>query len=303
MNSKVLQKLQEQYLYSALLVVTPIKISASTIEDDKRKQTKALREAAEEGYIRLTTEPGDYPHITDKCYLEIGAVEPVLGPRTFEPVDRYKDHSDYTVTKGDIDKCVGVKWDHLALSERKWVLEHREDYNIFRCNATWTPITTKPLTQEDFTYALDVYVSSKAVVAERGQRIYQNRYEYVKGHNLAWGLQKLGLLPDNEEKAVVQASRDDLHFFGGTGIRFSHDPQRWSVELLDNIKAIADKLSSYFQQSQALTALQIKLMENGGWDKFFKDYDELIKRELLKEKDADDKPAASEASAGGSSPG
>lgn len=175
-------------------------IAASSLEDDGRKQAKALKELEAEGYIKREALDGGGHRITatDRAYKAVEETKPdfCIG------LDGARD-DDYALAN-----IHGRPFDMMTLGERKYVLEHRDSVTFLVLTGMHD---VRPWTDEDSTgYGRgDIIVQDAEFVAKKAARIKQIRFTKAYRQNLGWGLVELGFIEDvdadifKDRKSVV----------------------------------------------------------------------------------------------------
>ena len=116
-------------------------------------------------------------------------------------------------------------------------------------------------------------VTDAAYTQARETFIFNKRVAYVRARNLAWGLGKLELTADVD--ADVFGTSDGTGFFGRSDPAFGHDPSKWSAEADATVKACRAQIAEATRKANVIVAMQGRMQEFGGWDKFLAEYERL----------------------------
>jgi hypothetical protein len=259
-----------------------LRTSASTIEPDKRKTAKAVRAMLAEGYVENSTKHADEYIITRLAYNQIIAEKPTLPANT---------------KAYDFGERPGVEFSDsldagLSMPGKKYIIEHADEYTCF----TWDTFR-KEVIGEAFS-PRDQMLVRETIFGERStsrallvtdaaytQAVetfkFEKKLSYVRERNLAWGLGKLKLVADVD--ADVFATSDGKEFFGRHDPAFGHDPSKWGAEADVILKACRGQIAEATRKASAVIAMQGRMQEFGGWDKFLAEYERLCVEAVTKE--------------------
>jgi len=265
-----------------------LRTSPSSIEPDGRKVNAAVRALFAEGYITSSAEhPGEYV-ITSLAYDQVVAEKPTL------PVDTqaygFGEKSGVYFTDG-INSYGGRDATGLSMAGQKYIIENPGEYTCLAWDTYAKKVVGEPFAPSDQERMRETVIgarsTSRALLvtdAAYTQAVetfkFNKRVEYVRARNLAWGLGKLDLTADVD--ADVFATSDGTGFFGRSDQAFGHDPSKWSAEADATVKACRAQIAEATRKANVIVAMQRRMQEFGGWDKFLAEYERLCAEAVTK---------------------
>lgn len=277
---KIYDNLAERWVNHILREVELEPIRPDYLVDDGRKRERIMRVLTEEGFIQRE-KPGTPLLPTRKAYDAISAEKPDLTKKVFDKPYPPKDQND-------LQRVPGVTWHELSLAERKWVAEHRDEYEYFHFDVNWAHQGKKPADRKDasawFSFHKSMWLADAAYNTELERRQFEVRFNDARKQNLAWGLADQKLIEEIDADIFKSRGDDAGPFWGGGAYRFGNDPAKWEEELKKQVSTARDEIAKLTRRANVLLATQGKILEAGGWEAFLKKYDERLLEELKKEK-------------------
>lgn len=271
---KLYDKLAGYWLMHVLRDTPVEKVHTSYFVDDGRKRDKVIRILSEEGYLTRNEEGIVFP--TSKAYDNLVAEKPDFVRKNFGG-------SSSPTKREELERVPGVPWSELTLAERKWVAEHRAEYQFFHFDSNWSHRgkTVVDPTNIDawLAYNKPIWISDATYDAELNKRLYEARFNYARGRNLAWGLEDQKLI-ENVDKDVFENLNDDAGFFARFTHHFGLDPTKWEEESHKLIEKCREEIAKLTRRANVLIETNQKIARRGGWEAFLKKYDERLHEEL-----------------------
>ncbi len=183
------------------------------------------------------------------------------------------------------DARFGVRWNDMALRHKKWCLDHPADYHwILRDQ--YPPHARQPYTPgQDIperggcTPSMELWVSTHDFVAETAHRIFEIRMKNAEARG--WGSyvqEVLGLTRAEDYNFFAQARPDVLSF--GSGALFGQTPEAFEANRHKAQATLTAMIARGQQGLAALTLLDQKVQERGGWAAVIADYRTWLRKEL-----------------------
>jgi len=259
-----------------------LRTSASSIEPDGRKVNAAVRALFAEGYVTSSKEePGEYV-ITSLAYDQLLAEKPTFPVNT----QAYNFEEKPGVNFTDSLDAKG-----LSMAGKKYIVENPGEYTCLVWDAYVKQVIGEPFKPSDQARMHEtifgdrstrytLLVTDAAYTQARETFIFNKRVAYVRARNLAWGLGKLELTADVD--ADVFGTSDGTGFFGRSDPAFGHDPSKWSAEADAMVKACRAQIAEATRKANVIVAMQGRMQEFGGWDKFLAEYERLCAEAVTK---------------------
>lgn len=261
-------------------------------EHDKRKLKGVLRKLMEAGYIVQLPETADRG-------VRYNATEKLWDDMLSQPVDLVK----VWETKGtEHYPCVFDMFqvDRFSGPEIKYLMEHADEFQWYVVDSTPFdyPNSSRFRSEAGFSEEKRGWWEGPMTMAEAlarrnevkgkgrsGITTFAVSSETLKEHirnktrakkftecfntNIAWGLNAVGVLTDEQTDIVSKLSGDEGLFSRAV---FHKDPTKWQEELREGLKHKLEKLGQLQQEITALHQINQGIQDQGGWDKFLADY-------------------------------
>lgn len=176
------------------------------------------------------------------------------------------------------DPRFGVRWLALEPHHKKWCLDHPADYHwILRDQ--YPPHARQPFTPGQDIPSLEVWVSTQAFLDETAKHIFAIRMKNAEA--IGWGSyvqEVLGLARAEDYNFFAQASPTMLSF--GSGALFGQVPEAFEQNRQRAQATLAAMIARGQQGLAALTLLDQKVQERGGWAAVIADYRDWLRKEL-----------------------
>jgi hypothetical protein len=258
-------------------------ISGYYIEVDKRKRGKVVKDLMVAGMI---ADRGDDTYTTtDVAYNSLGGAKPDL-------VDLYHVNrlNDYDVQNlANHRSPPGVYFCDLSLEERKWVADHIQDYTLALSSSYDTPRKWVPFalgTAQSISDSL--YVTDAALDAALADKVRNWRIAQSYERNLAWALEHLLGLPEDDAKHFVIQSEDHHPLWGADNVtRLGPEASKWATEMREAMAETMTRLAEVAKQLNRLAAVEQAVGKIGGWEKFAADYRAKVEQAIDKAEDKD----------------
>ena len=276
----VFNKLAHAYLRRTMAGSKPT-TTASDLVDDQRKKRAVVRDLMKTGYLEESA--GDFYTITPKAYDELPADRPNLA-------QQYE-------KKACPDEVIGVPFLDLSLWEQKYVWKEQAHYQFHIWDSS-RRISSNVAPSDSATIIKGIYeargqqvltVSDSEARKARDTKLFQKRLLELKKRNFAWGLNKAGILTEEEARHITVSDASPF----GDRMHFSMEPENWRNEL----PVLADNLRSRIRGDSMLLdtlgRLENRLRAYGGWDKFLADYETGLIAEIRKDMGVKVKPSNS----------
>ena len=183
------------------------------------------------------------------------------------------------------DARFGERWNDLSLHHKKWCLDHPADYHwILRDQ--YPPHARQPYTPgQDIperggcTPSMELWVSTHDFVAETAHRIFAIRMKNAEA--IGWGSyvqEVLGLRQAEDYNFFAQAYPTQISF--GSGALFGQVPEAFEANRQKAQATLTAMIARGQQGLAALTLLDQKVQERGGWAAVIADYRAWLRGEL-----------------------
>jgi len=285
-KGKMLFSLYVQSLNSRYRVIW-----GSSIESDKRKRAKVIKELTDSGYIEpVIGREMDNTFVATAKTLEFReSVTPYdLNAKWIE-----RNHSPYYQGK-TVHNPVGASMFGDAIVEMKddpsllWYVGHRSDM----INMTYSAAMTY---QEAMTAIRNSDGNSERILAvsslehEAFVRETLERQHFISLYlrNLDWGLKTL-LIAGEEDVIPTQLHYSTNGWPGmGIGIDSAKTDAEWEHNLIDSIDRLTRSIANRAASLAVLERIKAGIESFGGWDKFKEVYALRLKEELAKRNEED----------------
>lgn len=254
-------------------------MAKSSVEHDKRRQAKYVRELIAAGYVREAGE--NSPHqveVTSLAYDELEA-EPftleaawdaetsrlrmpcVIFSRLSNAQKKYALQCQLfqwhlcrkTPLFHDVPWEQGDKVGPLVLGQEVALASRGLEAAVREREKRYTTVETELVLRSP---ALDAHVMAK-VKANRAARAYH--------HDLINGLFELEIAPESILSQVTASG--DTGLYGRSVTNLGDDAERWEENLDGNLRRIEEKIRRYQENLNTLRSLQECIRLAGGWDK------------------------------------
>lgn len=232
---------------------------------DGRKRKKAWERLVVDGYVAHDGK------LLSRAFDEVEEVAPSLIGRLAEKRDRHY-----------WERSPGVSWASLPLNEQKWVVQHREEYEFFIFDNTWTSGGERSWAQGTSLpekYPRELWLRDAAFKAIRDREMYDLKFLFLKQQNMAWAMTEQGYASE-DEKGLFNVTEAHMPF---TEPGFGTDPSTWETDLDAMLKRRAEKIERLMQQRLALERIKVAIAADGGWSKFHERYDAALREAMEKD--------------------
>jgi hypothetical protein len=176
----------------------------------------------------------------------------------------------------------------LSSPEYRYVAEHRDEYTF---TDPWGKIVDPTKSGAPW----DMLVRDDAFTAAVAARKLSIDTERAAKKNLAWGLNRIGALPDGADVSVFKPRSDDL--LGASEIAFGDDPGQWEHDSTNVIHQLRERIEADCKALETVVRANAYVAARGGWEKFVAEYRTLLAARVA-ERVAADKAKAAEPAAG-----
>jgi hypothetical protein len=287
MEAWLKEKFARQYAFH-LLTRGPITLNISACEKDGRKRGAVLRMLIGEGWVTKNA-AGETFDITSLAYDQLVAVKPT-----------------FAVNKSN-DRAPGVlflaRWGEgnsdLSVANIKYIFEHAKDYTLFAFHTFKREVIGEVFSPADAdrirdtlysepSSSLVLLISDEEHTAAHDKLLFDQQLARVMANNLANGLLEYKLI-DGADKDAFSSRNKDNFFLGAETNVFGQDPAKWQQEAEEILAACREKIAANTRKANAIVAMQARLAEFGGWDKFLTEYEALCMAAVKKADEPVDK--------------
>lgn len=289
-----LQDMQKKIIINKFYPLnTDTRVRMNEIERDGRKLKKTIKKLVESSYIEKKE---DIYCVTDHVYNMVKQTKPIM----LEVLNRKKWVKRIPLIPVQIFSYDSTEFN---INELKYIYEHNHDYKWYVIDHRAYEHTHRNSEFEkegpfDLKTAQKVYASKRssnfnksyclAVSSEEFESSLQDdefnkRIDELWKQNLGWGLYTLGILSEKEAELVKCDDGFSLTLQSiSSYITVGKNPENWgnSIEKLhqDSIQVI----ESMQKRITLLYKISLGVQKYGGWDKFLKDYKNILIAETKK---------------------
>lgn len=295
--------LAETYLTKMALGM-PIIIGRDTIEKDKRKQNKAVRELIEAGLVCEGKNDDGDPVLTilPKAVEDIQAAT-ITDDLLFQlwetqrerygssssnymlpyvlVLGHYRSKTDLSVIKGLLEDPSKVDW-HVCRGHND--SPHRVDESLTDAIA-FDKMAEARRDCRGGSWSMEVLtlVTTPGLQERVKEQLFRDTLAHNYPRQLAWGLQHFDILTEEEAKVVKNGLSDALGMHI-RGLHFSDEkPEEWSDSLQKSTDSLVSQLSDIQQRLAVCIKIERGVQAMGGWDLFLQQYREALEVALRRQ--------------------
>lgn len=263
---------------------------------DGRKRKRIARELIEAGYLVSNT--GDYLYrVTSKAFDEVQ-------PESVCLIAEWNKSRLENAWNSDKDRDF-VRFDIMTDGQKRTVIENADIFQWFACDVDvlrWrgliepdqiagpvkNPLSTLGSEMHDLfnkvkNHAVEIVLRNPALTEYIEKTIGRENIDKTFRANLAWGLEKLGVV-DADAASNVTASSAPAFVLGGLASgNVGEEPEKWGNELDKRIEEAEAKIVRAQERLFYLKNIKAGIERFGGWDVFRQKMREELTAELHKQ--------------------